>query len=154
MISISDGKPAMAMPLILVIVVSMIKDAYEDYKRAKNDKIENNTKTFVLDPAHQSFVSTTWKSIRVGNIMRLKSDEPIPADMLLLHTSDVKGICYVETKNLDGETNLKIKTANKELQSIFVDEKKLSQIEGSIQCEGPNNAIYKFEGNMQSPMLD
>ena len=39
----------------------------------------------------------------------------IPADLLILNTSDVKGAAYVETKNLDGETNLKIKSANKEL---------------------------------------
>ena len=35
--------------------------------------------------------------------------------MLILSTSDTKGICYVETKNLDGETNLKIKASNKDL---------------------------------------
>ena len=37
-ISISDGKPAMAVPLIGVVIISMIKDAFEDYKRAQVDK--------------------------------------------------------------------------------------------------------------------
>jgi magnesium-transporting ATPase (P-type) len=49
LISISGGKPAMAAPLVLVVLVSMVKDAFEDYKRAKQDKEENTTKTQKLD---------------------------------------------------------------------------------------------------------
>ena len=41
MISISGGKPAMALPLSFVILVSMIKDMFEDYKRYKSDTEEN-----------------------------------------------------------------------------------------------------------------
>ena len=51
----------------------------------------------------------------VGDIVRLKENEFIPADMVLLRTSDEKGECYIETKSLDGETNLKLKKTNKEL---------------------------------------
>ena len=40
-ISISAGQPVMAMPLLFVVALSMIKDAYEDYKRHKADKNEN-----------------------------------------------------------------------------------------------------------------
>jgi len=49
LISISNGKPAMVAPLIFVIAVSMVKDAYEDYKRAKSDSDENNTATRIFD---------------------------------------------------------------------------------------------------------
>lgn len=45
MISISGGKPAMAMPLAVVVMVSMVKDAFEDYKRHQSDDKENNTST-------------------------------------------------------------------------------------------------------------
>ena len=48
-ISISDNKPVMAMPLAIVVLVSMFKDAIEDYKRHKNDDKENNTKALVYD---------------------------------------------------------------------------------------------------------
>ena len=44
-ISISNGQPAMAPPLVFVVVLSMIKDAYEDYKRHKEDHSENNAMT-------------------------------------------------------------------------------------------------------------
>ena len=41
-ISISNGEPTMLPPLVLVVVTSMIKDAYEDYCRHSEDAIENN----------------------------------------------------------------------------------------------------------------
>jgi phospholipid-transporting ATPase len=48
-----------------------------------------------------------WKDIRVGMIVKCMENEFFPADMVLLSSSGRKGICYIETKNLDGETNLK-----------------------------------------------
>lgn len=48
-ISISGGKPAMALPLTFVILVSMVKDLFEDLKRHKSDKNENYKKTLVYN---------------------------------------------------------------------------------------------------------
>ena len=56
-----------------------------------------------------------WQKLIVGDIVKIHSDEFIPADLLILYSSDPKGCCYVETKNLDGETNLKRKTVPKAL---------------------------------------
>jgi len=61
------------------------------------------------------FSPTRWRDIRVGDIVKVQQDEPISADLLILKTTDEKGACYVETKNLDGETNLKQKHAEKKL---------------------------------------
>ncbi len=55
----------------------------------------------------------------MGNIVRIRENEYFPADIILLRSSDAKGICSVETKNLDGETNLKHKTVPKLLQGTF-----------------------------------
>jgi len=52
----------------------------------------------------------------VGCIVKIEENNFFPADLILLGSSLPKGICYVETKNLDGETNLKHKQTDK---SIF-----------------------------------
>ena len=48
-ISISQGQPAMLPPLVFVVVLSMIKDAYEDYKRRREDQNENSAVTEIYD---------------------------------------------------------------------------------------------------------
>ena len=60
-----------------------------------------------------------------GEIIKVSNDEYLPCDVLLLSSSDSKGICYVETKNLDGETNLKIKKVHEDMQSAFNKEEML-----------------------------
>ena len=116
-ISDSGGVPVLALPLSFVVGISMIKDIYEDYLRHTSDNEENNRKVEVSD--HQwvrliksrvwRFKKAAWSSIRVGKIIKVYEDQPFPCDMVLLNSSAPKGICYVETKNLDGETNLKHK---------------------------------------------
>lgn len=64
--------------------------------------------------------------------------------MVLLKTSDPKGSCFIETKNLDGETNLKIKSVQKDLNEYC--QENMENIKGQILSEKPNNAIYNYEG--------
>ena len=45
---------------------------------------------------------------KVGDIVKLLNTEGVPADICCIHSARDKGLCYVETKNLDGETNLKV----------------------------------------------
>ncbi|KAK3673100.1 phospholipid transporting ATPase [Recurvomyces mirabilis] len=70
----------------------------------------------LLDPTIQGdeaarFKRDFWKSVQVGDFVRLYNEEEIPADIVVLSTSEPDGACYVETKNLDGETNLKVRSA-------------------------------------------
>jgi len=92
------------------------------------------------------FQNVAWKDIEVGNILKILNNEMIPADFVLISCQDIKGVCYVETKNLDGETNLKIRTVNKHLNQTYRTDKEINTLKGSVVCEKPNNAIYKFEG--------
>ena len=87
-ISISNGKSAMAMPLAVIVCLSMIKDAYEDYKRHKSDAKENDALTKVLRDQSQSFRDIKWKELISGDIIRVECDQPIPADILILQSSD------------------------------------------------------------------
>lgn len=59
-----------------------------------------------------------WSELRIGDLIRVNQNEPIPADLLIVKTADPKGNAFVETKNLDGETNLKNKNLHKDMKYL------------------------------------
>ena len=88
-----------------------------------------------------------WKDIRVGDVVCLTNNQPIPADMVVLSTSEPDGLCYIETKNLDGETNLKIRSAIKDTMGL----KSPMDFTGFrcyLDAEGANNNLYAFNGSV------
>jgi phospholipid-transporting ATPase len=125
----------------------MAKDFVEDFKRHRSDNEENNRKARKLTA--RGWVDTTWESILVGDVIKVTQDEYFCADMLVLASSENKGLCYVETKNLDGETNLKNKQVPKELSSLKNrSEAELFEMQLSVQYEKPNPFLYKFNGSL------
>jgi len=149
-ISITDGKPTVLLPLSVVIVVSMIKDFVEDRKRQKSDEFENNSKVEVLQN-NGNFETKKWLDLRVGDIVKIYRDNQFPADLIILNSSAPKGICYIETKNLDGETNLKYKMARKETVDTLKTPSDLKNFKAMVLCETPNPALYNFEGALKFP---
>ncbi|KAH7279146.1 hypothetical protein KP509_37G007200 [Ceratopteris richardii] len=134
-----------AVPLVLVISVSLIKEAYEDWKRFFNDKTINSTMVDVLRDGH--WRKLPWRRLVVGDIVKVHKDSFFPADLLFLASTNQDGVCYVETSNLDGETNLKIRKALERTWD-YVDEERAKEFQGEIQCEQPNNSLYTFTGNL------
>nr|ACF80343.1 unknown [Zea mays] len=132
-------------PLSLVLLVSLIKEAFEDWKRFQNDMSINNAHVDVLQG--QCWESTPWKRLQVGDIVRIKQDGYFPADLLFLSSTNPDGVCYIETANLDGETNLKIRKALEKTWDYVIPEK-ASEFKGEVQCEQPNNSLYTFTGNL------
>ncbi len=102
----------------------------------------------MADPKTGGFVKKAWKEIKVGSVIKVLENEFLPADLILLNSSGPKGICYIETKNLDGETNLKHKVANKDVMAHFTDEKTIATFNATCQSEGPSDKIYQFDGIM------
>uniref|UniRef100_A0A8C7Q0X9 Phospholipid-transporting ATPase n=1 Tax=Oncorhynchus mykiss TaxID=8022 RepID=A0A8C7Q0X9_ONCMY len=68
------------------------------------------------------------------------------ADILLLSSSNPISLCYVETAELDGETNLKFKMGPKVTDERLQEEDQLAQFD---VCEEPNNRLDKFTGTMR-----
>lgn len=132
-------------PLILVLLVSAGKELVEDYRRRQGDKALNNSRARVLRGS--SFEETKWVNVCVGDIVRVESEEPFPADLVLLASSEPEGLCYVETANLDGETNLKIKQAIPET-STMVSSSELSRLGGRVRSEQPNSSLYTYEATL------
>ena len=142
-ISNAEGKPIILMPLCVVVLVNSIKDFYEDWKRKRSDDEENNRKVEVYDLDQKQFVTKKWKNIFVGNIVKIKKDEYFPADCVLISSSDRKTHnCFIESKNLDGETSLKIK---KSINNFVERCKDLSTFQGKLTTQIPNEYIYQFD---------
>ncbi|CAN6866872.1 unnamed protein product [Brassica oleracea] len=138
------GRGASIMPLAFVLLVSAIKDAYEDFRRHRSDRVENNRLALVFEEGR--FREKQWKYIRVGEVVKVVSNQTLPCDMVLLATSDPTGVVYVQTTNLDGESNLKTRYAKQETLQKAAD---LETFNGFIKCEKPNRNIYGFQANME-----
>ena len=132
-------------PLSIVLLVSAIKESVEDYKRRVSDRGLNYSKTQVLRGS--SFHQTKWVDVKVGDVVRVESEEPFPADLVLLASSEPEGLCYIETANLDGETNLKIKQAIPETANL-VSPSDLSRLSGRVRSEQPNSSLYTYEATL------
>ncbi|KAI0471575.1 phospholipid-translocating P-type ATPase [Xylariaceae sp. FL0804] len=87
-----------------------------------------------------------WEKIRVGDIIRLRRDDQVPADLVLLHATGANGVAFIETMALDGETNLKNKHACPGLAKRCDTLAKLKECRADIVSEDPNPDLYSFEG--------
>ncbi|KAM4795955.1 phospholipid-transporting ATPase VA [Rhinophrynus dorsalis] len=144
--AVNAFKPELALaPVLFILAVTAVKDLWEDYRRYRSDKEINHMDCLVFCRSGRKYVERYWKEVHVGDFIQLRCNEIIPADILLLSSSDPDGLCHIETANLDGETNLKQRQVVKgftELESEF-DPMKFNS---AIECEKPNNDLSRFRG--------
>lgn len=133
-------------PLVIVLGITAIKDLVDDLARHRMDKEINNRKCEVLLDGR--FKESKWMDIQVGDVVRMKKNDFIPADILLLSSSNPNSLCYVETAELDGETNLKFKMGLRVTDERLQEERELAGFNALIECEEPNNRLDKFMGTM------
>ena len=220
-----------AMPLVVIVLLTACKDAFEDYRRHVNDAQQNNQKVLTIPNIKNQnkifFANTStaskwrklfgvdwivdkfrkhillnrlsrvsrkispvrsvdyeasaenlanmekigidgrrvyppdestcldwneikWEDIKVGDFVFLRNEEPIPADVFLFSTSQPDAMCFVETKTLDGETNLKIKRGIVET-SYIKRPSECSRLKAYVNMEVPNPSLYTFSGSMVIP---
>jgi phospholipid-translocating ATPase len=110
---------------------SVVPDADYDYEDAKSG-----------DPHWRK---TLWEDVKVGDFVKLMENDSFPADILICATSDEDNLAYVETKNLDGETNLKSRNAVPALTHL---RDAAACADGSnafrINCDPPENNMYRL----------
>lgn len=138
---------SMIAPLAFVVGLSMAKEALEDWRRFLQD-MKVNLRKVSVHKGNGVFGYRPWHKIQVGDVLKVEKDQFFPADLLLLSSSYEDGICYVETMNLDGETNLKVKRCL-EVTLPLDDDETFKDFRGTIQCEDPNPNLYTFVGNLE-----
>ncbi|KAG7879865.1 hypothetical protein KL905_001358 [Ogataea polymorpha] len=199
----TTGTSTTIIPLSIFISISILREGWDDLRRHKLDKVENNKPGTVLKMGNshysshyvysksttsfsrlrsstQSFdtddldsqdenmifdensfaneqllskegistIRTRWKDIKVGDIVKIDCDEWVPADVVLLTSTNDMGETLVETMALDGETNLKSKLPNQELHKLANSIEGLRKLKANIHCEDPNSDLYNFEGSL------
>ena len=147
------GSYTVTSSLAVVVGFTMLKEAAEDRKRQRKDQETNSRVANILD-ASGNFEKKRWKDIKVGNIVKVMDREEIPADLIILTSVNGDGGCYVETSNIDGETNLKIRECEPALAEHVRDAGsnpdpfKLTELRGELKCEEPNKNIHSFVGRI------
>ncbi|KAI6045617.1 hypothetical protein EDC04DRAFT_2865155 [Pisolithus marmoratus] len=92
---------------------------------------------------------TLWEDVRVGDFVKIMNNESIPADVLICATSEEDNVAYVETKNLDGETNLKSRNASPALTDLRTAAECADKLNAfHIDCERPDTNMYKLNATL------
>eukprot|EP00043_Microstomoeca_roanoka_P004522 m.50266 g.50266 ORF g.50266 m.50266 type:complete len:1089 (-) comp12533_c0_seq3:442-3708(-) len=139
------GRWTTALPLVIVLMITAVKELAEDYKRHKADNEENKRKVRVFRDL--AFRTIQWTEVRVGDVVKVLNNQYFPADLILLSSSEPEAMCYVETANLDGETNLKIRQGHPRTAQL-ISRERVRTLEARVECEPPNERLYKFVGNL------
>uniref|UniRef100_A0A8C3AVQ7 Phospholipid-transporting ATPase n=1 Tax=Cyclopterus lumpus TaxID=8103 RepID=A0A8C3AVQ7_CYCLU len=132
------GRYTTLVPLIFILTVAGIKEIIEDYQRHKADNTVNKKKT----------TGTVCVSVAVGDIVKVTNGQHLPADMVIVSSSEPQAMCYTETSNLDGETNLKIRQGLS-VTAAFQTLEDLVALSGCLECEEPNRHLYDFTGTLR-----
>ncbi|CAM4528908.1 unnamed protein product [Lepidochelys kempii] len=131
-------------PLMMVFTITAVKDATDDCFRHKSDNQVNNRQAEVLIDGRLQ--NEKWMNVRPGDVIKLENNTFVAADVLLLSSSEPHGLCYIETAELDGETNLKVRQALPDTSELGADIRRLAEFDGVVVCEPPNNKLDTFTG--------
>jgi len=163
----TTGQFTTIVPLMFFVTLSIAKEGYDDLRRYRLDKAENNRETHVLRASPSDFRPSAdsasapssspdalqwetikWQDLNVGDIIRLDRNEAAPADLALLHTSGENNVAFVETMALDGETNLKSKQTTAVVSRTIIEPEDILRTDAEFVVEDPNRDLYSFEGRV------
>jgi phospholipid-translocating ATPase len=95
---------------------------------------------------------SAWEDVKVGDFVKIMDNEPIPADILICATSEEENVAFIETKNLDGETNLKSRTAAPALTHLRSAQACADKDNAfHVDCDRPDTNLYKLNAAVVRP---
>lgn len=132
-------------PLGFVLTVTICREAVDDLRRHQRDR-EVNSQRYrrLLGPECATELVPSSK-LKVGDIIIVEKDERVPADLVLLRTSDKSGGVFIRTDQLDGETDWKLRVSVPATQKLAND-RDLFTIDAYIYIEKPQRDIHSFIG--------
>lgn len=130
-------------PLIFVLSVTMLKEANDDNQRYQRDKEANSQLYGRFTP--DGLVEIPSSDICVGDVIQVRKDQRIPADMVLLRTTEKSGSIFIRTDQLDGEIDWKMRLAVSSCQKLASDYE-IFNIDGLVYADRPHKDIYAFVG--------
>lgn len=130
-------------PLSFVLLVSVVREAVDDFLRFKRDKAVNSQLYQKLTSDGPLVIPSS--KIKVSDLIMVEKDQRVPADMILLKTTEKNGSCFVRTDQLDGETDWKLRLAISATQQIESNDD-FFDINATISAEAPNKDIHSFRG--------
>lgn len=122
-----------------------LKSRKESMTKRENSNYSDKRSVKEKEIEPPKWINTTWQDLHVGDFVLLKENDLIPADILVVSTSEPDNLCYLETKNLDGETNLKVRQGISDFKDVNTPEK-LASIKCYLDADSPNNNLYTFKG--------
>lgn len=131
---------------VSVLIINALCLLLRFQQRHVSDSQVNNRKSKTL--RHGKLVEEKWSGVQVGDIIRMENNQFVAADILLLTSSEPNGLCFIETAELDGETNLKCKQCLVDTSEMGQRDDLLGSFDGEIVCEMPNNLLNKFDGTL------
>ncbi|KAJ1726671.1 putative aminophospholipid-translocase, partial [Coemansia biformis] len=132
-------------PLVFVLLVTMGKELHDDFGRRRRDKEANSQKYQLLTSDGPRVVPSA--KLGVGDLVLIEKNQRVPADVLLLRTTESSGACFVRTDQLDGETDWKLRVAVPFTQKL-ANAQDLFGVHGAVYADAPHKDIYDFVGNL------
>ncbi len=163
----TTGTYTTIVPLLFFVTISIAKEGYDDLRRYRLDKAENNNTAYILHAREcfatdsddlsgstatynesEHWLETKWRDIRVGDVIKLSRDDAVPADIAILRATGTEDMAYIETIALDGESNLKSKQASPPLTRSGKTIIDLAKCNPHFVLEDHNLDLYNFEGKV------
>nr|CAD2203864.1 unnamed protein product [Meloidogyne enterolobii] len=130
-------------PLGFVLLITLIREFTDDMVRLIRDKEVNSEKYEKITSTGKILVKSA--EIQVGDLVVIEKDRRIPADVVLLRTTEKSGACFIRTDQLDGETDWKLRVAVPYTQNL-VDERLILDLNCEVYAEKPQKDIHAFVG--------